>query len=266
MFLTIALLQMNVVAGQPQVNLARVQMGVQQAAEAAADLVVLPELWASGYDLAHAAQHADVLGTGLFAQMAALAQTYSLHLAGSLLERRGEGFFNTAVLYGPGGDLAGHYSKVHLFRLMDEHQYLQAGNAMPLFDLPWGRTALAICYDLRFPEIFRHYAQAGAALVVVPAQWPVHRIEHWRTLVRARAIENQTIVAACNRVGQDSDHDAPFGGCSVICDAWGRVVVEGDGNREALLTGRVDFATVAQARSLIPVFEDRRPDLYEQQR
>jgi omega-amidase len=262
MFLTLSLVQMDVFVGQSQANLTRARTGVQQAAEASADLVVLPELWGSGYDLAHAATQADVLGTGLFAEMAALAQTHGLYLAGSLLERQSEGVFNTAVFYGPNGDLVGYYRKVHLFRLMDEHQYLQAGNAMPLFDMPWGPTALALCYDLRFPELFRYYAREGAILVVVPAQWPLCRVEHWQTLVRARAIENQMIVAACNRVGRDGDDAEPFGGHSTLCDAWGRVVIEGDGTEEAVLTGRVDLCDVAQARSLIPLFKDRRSDLY----
>lgn len=262
MLLTVSLIQMDVAAGQPQVNLDRAQAWVQQAAQAGADLVVLPELWGCGYDLAHAAQHADELGTGLFAEMAAMAQAHGVYLAGSLLERREAGFLNTAALYGPDGDLCGHYSKAHLFRLMDEHRYLQAGDAMPLFDLPWGRTALAVCYDLRFPELFGHYAREGAVLVVVPAQWPARRVEHWRTLLRARAIENQMAVVACNRVGQDGDDGEPFGGHSTLCDAWGEVVIEGDGDEETLLTAAVDLSIAAQARSFIPVLQDRRSDLY----
>jgi len=263
MQLTISLCQMDVTAGQPSANLARAREQVRQAAQAGAQLAVLPELWSSGYDLAHAARHADAPGSGLFAEMAALAQKHRLYLAGSLLERRDEGFFNTAALYGPDGNLLGRYSKVHLFRLMDEHRYLQAGDDMPVFDLPWGPTALAICYDLRFPELFRRYALAGAVLVIVPAQWPARRIEHWHTLLRARAIENQTILAACNRVGRDSDHGAPFGGHSTLCDAWGRIVTQGSGDEEAVLTGTVDLASVGEARSFIPALQDRRADLYQ---
>ncbi len=256
----VSLAQIDVAVGRPKVNLARVQARVQQAAEAGAELVVLPELWGSGYDLAHAERHADELGAGLFAETATLARKHSLYIVGSLLERQGQAFFNTAVLYDPEGALQGYYRKVHLFRLMDEPRYLQAGDATPVFDLPWGRTALAICYDLRFPELFRRYALTGAVLVIVPAQWPERRVAHWRTLLCARAIENQMVVAGCNRVGQDSD-DTLFGGHSAIYDAWGRAVVKGD-DEEALLTGTVDFSGVAQARSLIPAFEDRRSDLY----
>lgn len=262
MLLPLSLVQMNVAAGRPEVNLAQVREQVRRASEAGAGLIVLPELWGSGYDLAHAAHLADELGHGLFAEMAALARTHGVYLTGSLLERRGEGFFNTAVLYSPDGDLVGHYSKIHLFRLMDEHRYLQAGDAAPVFDLPWGRTALAICYDLRFPELLRRYALQGAVLVVVPAQWPARRIDHWQTLLRARAVENQMIVVACNRVGRDGDDGAPFGGRSAVYDAWGRAVVEGDGEAEIVLSGTVDLSTVEKARAFIPLFQDRRADLY----
>ena len=262
MFLTISLIQMDVSIARPQVNLRRARAGVQEAAKAGADLIVLPELWGSGYDLTCADRYADELGTGLFAEMASLAQAHGVHLAGSLLERRGEGIFNTAVLYGPDGKLEGHYSKVHLFRLMDEHQYLRAGDAMPLLELPWGKTALAICYDLRFPELFCRYALAGAVLTIISAQWPARRVEHWQTLLRARAIENQMIVAACNRVGHDGDEDNLFGGHSAVYDAWGRVVGQEGGDKEGLLTGTVDLSTVTRARSFIPVFQDRRSDLY----
>ena len=102
----------------------------------------------------------------------------------------------------------------------------------------------------------------GAVLVVVPAQWPARRVEHWRTLLRARAIENQMAVVGCNRVGRDGDDSAPFGGCSAVYDPWGRVVVEGNQEEEMMLTGAVDLSIVAQARSFIPAFEDRRSDLY----
>ena len=261
MIITVSLIQMDVALGRPQDNLDRVQERVAQAAKAGATLVVLPELWGSGYDLASAGRYADELESGLFAEMSALAKTRAVYLAGSLLERKKGSFFNTAFLYDPDGVLRGHYRKTHLFRLMDEDLYLGAGNAMPVFDMPWGRTALAICYDLRFPELFRHYACQGAIFTIIPAQWPARRVVHWRALLQARAIENQMIIAACNRVGQDGDEGESFSGHSVLCDAWGQRLIEGK-DREALLTASVDFATVTQARSFIPVFDDRRSDLY----
>jgi predicted amidohydrolase len=256
----IALAQMDVKWADPEVNLATARQMVAQADTAGADLVVLPELWGSGYDLAHAADYATPLDSGLFGTMVALAREHDLHVAGSLLEARDGRVYNTCALAGPQGPL-GHYRKVHLFRLMDEDRYLAPGGRPTLCDgPPWGATALAICYDLRFPELFRGYAVAGARLVVIPAQWPARRVEHWRALLRARAIENQCVVAGCNRAGADGD--VKFGGASAVVGPWGKVLVEGD-ETPALLVAQVDLAEVEKARRHIPVFGDRRPECYE---
>ena len=119
---------------------------------------------------------------------------------------------------------------------------------------------MAICYDLRFPELFRHYALQGARLILLPAEWPNPRREHWRTLLRARAIENQCFVAACNRVGE-SDGTSFFGASAVI-DPWGATLIEGD-DTPAILTTTLDLSLVENVRERIPVFADRRPELYK---
>jgi omega-amidase len=256
----IALAQMDVKWAEPEANLTTVRQLVAQAAEAQADLVVLPELWGSGYDLAHASQYATTVNDGLFGEMAALAGAHRLHVVGSLLEQENGRIYNTCALFSPRG-LVATYRKIHLFRLMEEHRYLAPGDQPTLCeDLPWGTTALAICYDLRFPELFRGYALAGARLVVIPAQWPARRVDHWGTLLRARAIENQCFVAGCNRVGRDNGD--PFGGRSALVGPWGEVLVEGD-DRPALLLAEVDLDKVEQARQHIPILSDRRPECYE---
>jgi predicted amidohydrolase len=127
-------------------------------------------------------------------------------------------------------------------------------------DLPWGPTGVAICYDLRFPELFRRYAVEGAKMVIIPAEWPIERAEHWTTLLKARAIENQMYIVAVNNVGESGG--TTFAGQSMIVDPWGKVVVAG-GEEPGLFTAEVDFDRVNAIREKIPVFEDRRPDLYE---
>ncbi len=257
--LTISLVQMDIALGRPDVNLARGYELVAEAARRGSDIVVLPELWTTGYDLEHAAEHAARLGEGPFVKMAQWAREHGIWLTGSLLERWGDGFANCAPLFTPAGDMLGPYRKVHLFRLMSEHQYLRPGEATPIFDLPWGRTALAICYDLRFPELFRKYALDDVSLILMPAEWPHPRLHHWRTLIQARAIENQCIVAACNRVGTDNANR--FFGHSMIVSPWGEIYIEG-GEQEVLLTVRVNLSEVSQARQRIPILADRRPHLY----
>ncbi len=258
--LTIALAQMDVPQGQPEANLARARDFAGQAREAGADLLLLPELWLHGYDLERADTLAAPLDEGGFADMASMAKDFEIHVVGSILERHQEGVSNTAVLFDPGGKLLGSYRKMHLFRLMQEHRYLTPGTHATLCPTPWGPTGLGICYDLRFPELFRTMALAGAKLFVVPAQWPVKRLEAWLLLARARAAENELIVAACNRVGQNSD-GVTFPGRSIVVDPWGNTVIEGD-DRECLLIARVDLHEIDKARRYLTVYKDRRPAAY----
>lgn len=257
---SVSLAQMDVSVGRVRDNLAKARSMISEAARRGSDLIVLPELWSTGYDLENAASHATTTGAGVFAETAGLAAEYKIHVAGSCLSHLGPGRFgNTLVCFGPSGDVLGEYSKVHLYRLMDEDRYLTAGSELTVVDLPWGIVGLAICYDLRFPELFRHYALVGATMVILPAEWPKPRLAHWRTLLRARAIENQMFVIACNRVGETRADEFP--GHSAIIDPWGKAVVEG-GEQEALLTAEIDLDEVSRFRNKIPIFEDRRPDLY----
>jgi omega-amidase len=263
--LTITLVQMDCHLGRPEQNFRRVEPLVAEAARRGSQLVILPELWSTAYDLENAGRHASPLAdsgddAGWFGRFARLAREHNLWLTGSLLEQQGDRFYNCMPLYQPQGRLAGVYRKIHLFRLMQEEQYLAAGDRTALPDTPWGLTGLAICYDLRFPELFRSYALAGARLIVLPAEWPHPRRSHWRTLLRARAIENQCFVAACNRVGSSQGND--FFGASAVIDPWGETLIEG-GETECLLTVTVDLEQADAARRRIPVFSDRRPQLYE---
>lgn len=260
----ISLIQMDCRLGKPAENFDRAQEFVAEAGRRGSDLAVLPELWSTAYDLARAGELAAPLARsaaegGWFGRLAALAQRNRLWLAGSILEVRDGRYFNCLTVFSPDGELCGVYRKIHLFRLMQEEQYLQPGDALGAVDLPWGRAGLAICYDLRFPELFRRYALDGARLLILPAEWPNPRRAHWRTLLRARAIENQCFVAACNRVGETNG--ATFFGASAVIDPWGEALVEG-GDVEALLTVDVDLGRVDEIRNRIPVFLDRREDLY----
>ncbi|MBW7886626.1 MAG: carbon-nitrogen family hydrolase [Caldilineaceae bacterium] len=256
---------MDCLVGQPGVNFERAAALVAEAARRGSQLVVLPELWSTAYALDEAPSLSSPLASGpddggWFGRFAGLAAQHGVWLGGSLLEARDGRYFNTFALYAPDGQLAGAYSKVHLFRLMDEEKYLAPGQDTVTLDLPWGKIGLAICYDLRFPELFRRYALEGARLFLIPAEWPHPRREHWRTLLRARAIENQCFVAACNRIGVTGKHS--FFGASSVIDPWGETVVEG-GEAEMVLTVTINLALVDDVRQRIPVFADRRPELYQ---
>lgn len=257
--LRISLAQMDIHRGVPQENLQRAAALSAEAARRGSHLLLLPELWGSGYSLKRAAELAAPLGEGLFAEVSALARRHKMALGGSLLEADGESVYNTFALYGADGSLLAAYRKIHRFGPMGEDRYLEAGAHPVTAKTPWGLTGLAVCYDLRFPELFRGYALAGVSLVLIVAEWPVPRIAHWRTLLQARAIENQYFVAAVNRVGEESGQT--FGGHSGVLTPWGEYLLEA-GTAPALLTVDVPLDEVPRARQSFPTLADRRPEAY----
>ncbi|MBQ4615168.1 MAG: carbon-nitrogen family hydrolase, partial [Mailhella sp.] len=149
--------------------------------------------------------------------------------------------------------------KVHLFRLMDEDTFLAPGRQVSLFELHGMPCSPVICYDIRFCELPRRLAVQGAELLFVSAEWPSPRAEHWRTLLRARAIENQIFVAACNRCGVTDG--TVFAGRSAIIAPDGSVLAEA-GTGEEIIWADIDANAVRHMRDLIPVFEDRVPGMY----
>ena len=260
MEITIALAQMSVAVGRSEDNWSVARSLAAQAVAQDAELLLLPELWATGYDLDNITEYASPLDSGHFSWMAELAQTHRLHVAGTALEANPEGRpFNTAALYGPDGDCLGAYRKVHLWAPLGEVEMMTPGDTLPVFDLPSGRVAMAICYDLRFPELWRCLADSGAQLILIPAEWPALRVEHWQLLLRARAVENQLFVAGCNRAGADADGE--FGGHSAVVDPWARVVVEGD-SEPGLFVATIQMDKVTRARQMLPFLADRRPEVY----
>jgi predicted amidohydrolase len=249
----LALAQMSVQPGDVVANQSTAERLVARAAAAGADLVILPELWATGYDESCVRRHAASLEGDLGDHMAGLARAHGVHLLGSLPSLEDGRIYNTAVLFGPTGQAVATYRKTRLFGPLDGPMHFVPGDALPTFELPWGRAALAVCYDLRFPEVFRAYAAAGATLLLLCAQWPRSRIAHWDVLLRARAIENQCVVAACNAVGEALDN--PLGGHSAAYGPDGKALTIAD-ETETVALARVDMEIVTQARAAFPFLED----------
>ncbi len=257
--LTVSLAQMSLAYGDIEKNHEEAARLAHEAARRGSQLLLLPELWSSGYDLEKSKELASDFPGGSFTLMSEIARREGLAIVGSVLERQPQGIANCAAYYDAHGSCQTLYRKTHLFRLLQEEQFLIAGDEGIVLDLPWCRAGLAICYDLRFPELLRQYALAGAELLILPAQWPAARIEHWRALLRARAIENQCFVIAANGAGASGP--LTIGGHSAIIDPRGQYLLEG-GSEPALLTAELDLDLVAEARADITVYEDRREDLY----
>ncbi len=256
----VALIQMDIALGRPEQNRKRAAALVREAAQGA-DLVMLPEMWTTGYCLPDlAGKLADREGEPTGAFLAKLARECGVYLVGSVADERDGRIYNRATVYGPDGARLAAYDKVHLVPMMDEHRYLAPGAALGMADLGGVRAGLAICYDLRFPELFRTLALAGAQLMLIPAEWPAQRASHWRTLLTARAIENQCFVLGCNRVGRDAAN--AFAGSSMVVDPMGNVLAEAGEQEERILRAEIDLAEVQRVRERIPVFRDRRPELY----
>ncbi len=229
------------------------------ATQADADLVILPELWLPGafaFDgFAASAEPLDGPTVAALAEAARRADVW-LH-GGSLVERADDGrLYNTSVLLDPSGQLVASYRKIHLFGFAGgETTVLTAGTEPTLVDIDGIRFGLATCYDLRFPELFRLLQKQGAEAFVVPATWPLRRVQHWSLLARARAVENQAYVVALNAVGTQGSVE--LGGASVVVDPWGVVVAEGGGDQQ-LLTVDLDAALVTKTRADFPVLADQR--------
>jgi omega-amidase len=255
----LALSQMQILPGNLPGNLKNAEGMITAAAAQNAELVLLPELWSTGYDLSHAAEHAAA-NQEITQTVSDLARKHHIWIGGSLLETINGKIFNTFSLIDPQGNRRASYNKIHLFKLMEEDRWLNAGDNPTITQLSCGNTGLAICYDLRFPELFRHYAIHGARLILISAEWPLVRIDHWRTLLRARAIENQLFIAAVNAVS-DSDGTV-MGGQSMAIDPWGDIAAEGSATEEHLILAELDFDLVNQVRQTIPALTDRRPEVY----
>ncbi len=260
MKLTIALAQLSVAFGQPATNFARVAAAVETAALQGASVVVLPEMWNTGYALNQLATLADPAGQQTKQLLTTLARQHQLGIVGGSVAtaRHGE-FFNTSYVVDDTGRVIGTYDKVHLFGLMKEDQYLSAGKTTNRFELQQVPSAGFICYDLRFPEWMRTLGTTGVDVMYFVAQWPATRIQQWRRLLQARAIENQCFVVGVNRVGDDPDNH--YNGHSLVIDPLGEVIADA-GEAEQVQIVTLDLAQLQTVRGPIPVFADRRPELY----
>ncbi|MFB6079419.1 MAG: nitrilase-related carbon-nitrogen hydrolase [Haloferacaceae archaeon] len=272
MTVRLALAQIDGVAGNVAENVDRAVAAVADAAADGADLVVLPELFAVGYFAFESYAHsAEPLDGPTLSRLGTVAADEGVHLlAGSVVEDLAEsaaagvatpddaGLANTAVLFDDDGERRLVYRKHHLFGYDSaESRLLTPGERVPTvaLDALGFTVGVTTCYDLRFPELYRDLAEAGATLVLVPSAWPYPRVEHWRLLPRARAVENLCYVAAAN--GAATFEDATLLGRSTVYDPWG-VAVASAGDDPALVTTDIDPDRVAAVREEFPAWRDRR--------
>ena len=252
-----AAVQFTIKLGDIEANLCHVKGALRRLAQQGVELAVLPEMWSCGFsyrDLNLLAQQTpELLG-----ELETLSRDLGMVIVGSLPEAHGEKVFNTAYLWDK-GSLAGSYRKMHLFSLMGEDRALDSGDQFLVAQTSLGKVGVMICYDLRFPELARRLALEGAEIIVVPGEWPKPREEHWRILLRARAMENQLFVVAANCCGVVGKLD--FFGASLIIDPKGEILAQG-GYQSCEPSATLEAAEMENWRASITCFKDRRPDCY----
>ncbi len=257
-FLNLAVLQFETQEAKPEQSFVRLQK-ILKKLKKPVSLIVLPEMWLSGFDLRQAEALLKI--TEETSQwLRAYAKAHSCFILNSHLSRAPSGFYNTASLIGPTGNKLGEYHKIHLFQLGGEDRKFAAGEFTRVLSTPIGKIGLGICYDIRFPEFVRKGVLAGAELLIFPSAWPKVRIEHYRTLLRARAIENLCFVVSANKVGKNSE-GVVYGGHSVVIDPWGKVLGELQ-TKAGVLEVKIDLKQVRETRRNFPIFQARRPELY----
>jgi predicted amidohydrolase len=252
----IALIQFDIAWEDVAENHRRVAERVERASEQGARLAILPEMFPTGFSM-DAARIAQPAGGETEAFLKRKAADLSLWLIGSIPEAGETAPRNTVLVVSPTGEVA-RYAKIHPFTYAGEHRHYAAGDRVVTVEIDGVRVTPFVCYDLRFPEPFR-FAARETDLFVVVANWPDARREHWRTLLRARAIENLAYVAGVNRVGDGGR--LHYAGDSALIDPWGTTLVEGDAS-DRVLPGDVDPQAVSDARARFPVLEDVRPEAY----
>jgi predicted amidohydrolase len=226
---------------------------IAKAAADGADLIVLSEMFATGFSMRPERTAEDEGGPSEQFLLAQAAE-HGAHVIASLAQRDADGGYrNNAIVAAPDGTVR-RYAKLHPFTHSGEHEHYLAGNAFLTTDIDDLRVSVFVCYDLRFADEFWALADATDLYVVV-ANWPEARAEHWRVLLRARAIENQAFVVGVNRVG--SGKNLVYTGDSAIIDPLGRALAECPPG-ESVVTAEIDAATVSHIRSTLPFLRDRR--------
>lgn len=258
MNMKLTLAQLNLEFGDTTSNLLKLKNLLEETSPGS--FVLLPELWTSSYDLKNT-NRLVIENELVLEEVKKLALDHNVFIGGSLLLQKEGKIYNDFTLIDPAGKIAATYQKIHLFRLMDEEKWMHSGNNLSTIDLNQGKAGLSICYDLRFPELFRKYALLGCDIILLVAEWPIQRIEHWKILLQARAIENQMFIAAVNCVGRIGNTE--FGGSSIIVDPWGNILTAGSQKHQEILTASIDLMSAENIRKQIPVFADRRPEIYD---
>ena len=257
----VSCLQMNVMLGCPDENFSHAEKLICESIKEQPDVIVLPETWNTGFfPKENLTELCCKDGDTTKLRIGELAKKYKVNIvAGSVSNVRDGNVYNTAFVFDRDGTCIAEYDKTHLFTPMGENDYYTGGDRLCGFSLDGVKCGIIICYDVRFPELTRNLALQGLDILFVVSQWPKERILHLRTLTTARAIENQMFVVCCNSCG--TADKTVYGGNSAIIDPFGKTIALAEENEE-IISATCDMQILSDIRGSIPVFRDRRPELY----
>ena len=257
----VSILQMDITDGNPQKNRAKAVFLINQAAREKPDVILLPEMWTTGFYFEDLDCSCDNSGEPTLELLRDLAKLHNINIvAGTIADRVAGSIYNRAYIIDRSGKVISSYDKIHLFSMAEEGKHIAAGDQLCVFYLDGIKCGIITCYDLRFPELARSLALEGIKLMFVPAQWPASRLKHWETLLMARAIENQVFLAAANRGAGEAIGE--YAGGSMLLDPWGETITKARPCEE-IIYGTINLGVIEEIKKKIDIFKDRVPKLYK---
>jgi omega-amidase len=259
----IAVAQISCSLGDSDANLTKVRDFCARAKETGAELIVFPEMTDTGYSMPVVQNHAASWSNGFVPGLQETARKLSIAVVSGVSERDNTSIYNSQVFVDQEGNTTAKYRKTHLYAVapIEEQKCFAPGETFASVAHGGLRFGFSICYDLRFPEMYRKMVTAqNVSVFIISSAWPFPRVEHFRTLALARAIENQSYVIASNRVGKDDD--LWFCGSSAIIDPRGVMIAAASADREELIQADVSEELVLSVRSRVESVAHRRQDLY----
>lgn len=251
----------------PRINRDRAVALIAEAADRGAELVVLPEMFVFFSTVDQMVKHAEDIPGPTSDILQEAARRHNIHLVGgSFCEKipDSDKAYNTNLVINPDGDIIARYRKIHLFEIdapgevvFNEAEVIEFGDQVVAAETPFGVVGLSICYDLRFPELYRALADKDARIVTIPAAFAMKTgKDHWETLIRARAIENQVYMLASAQVGVKPNGYMSYGR-SMIVDPWGTVVAQAQ-DTEAVITAELDMDYLEKVRKELPALKNQK--------
>ncbi|WP_175059176.1 nitrilase-related carbon-nitrogen hydrolase [Thermococcus sp. 2319x1] len=262
----IGLVQMSSEIGKKADNLEKAINFIYEAISEGADIVALPELFITGYDL-------DTIGKSLYSlaetqngetvrQLANIARKESIYIIAPIPELRNSKIYNSAVIIGSTGNILGSYAKTHLW--LKEKEYFTPGDKFPIFRTEYGNIGVMICYDAGFPEVARILTLKGADIIILPAAWRIQDFDIWDLNTRSRALENSIYLAATNMVGELNGDPQHFFGNARVTSPRGEILKAGSMFEEAVIVDKINLERINKIREEIHYLKDRRPIVYRE--